>query len=251
MHHMAETHRLLMSDALFYEILSDPKRRALCFSKFPRIRNPVELIGHPGQMLRRELESHRPNGKPSSYIEDIPFEFNAALLREDYQFPADAMATLLEYAKELQSDIASYQDAIKLTPTFFPKLLNGSDAVRAVAKAEAERAVVEDVQGLLGFYRLLTPPKGEPPLPPAELVTPEWALFRWIQVKMLFALDVYCRYSGTFPNVPMGKVLEKFEHDVLDTQYLLLGLMEGSFATREKKLQKWWRLLSPNGTLYE
>lgn len=250
-HEMAESHRLLMSDALFYELISDPKSRALCFAKFPRKDNPVELISHPGDMLRREVQTHRPCGKPSLYCEDIRFQFNAALLRDDYQFPPEAAATVLEHTEELRSDVASYLNAIRLTPTFFPDLLKGNDASRAIARREAERAVAEETQNLLRFYRLLTPPPGEPSLPPAELITPDWALFRWIQVKLLFALDVYCRYSGNLPEPLTAKVHKRFEHDVLDTQYLILGLLEGAFATREKKLQKWWRLLSPNGALHE
>lgn len=59
-HEMAESHRLLMSDALFYELLSNPKNRADCFAKFPKIDNPVELVQHVGGLLRREVESHHP-----------------------------------------------------------------------------------------------------------------------------------------------------------------------------------------------
>ena len=250
-HEMAESRRLLMSDALFYELLSDSKGRALCFAKFPKKDNPVQLIGHPGGMLRREVQTHSPCGKPSLYCENIHFQFNAALLRDDYQLPPDATATVLEQTEELRSDVASYLDAVRLTPTFFPDLLKGSDASRGIARREAERAVAEETENLLGFYRLLTPPPGELSLPPVDLVTPDWALFRWLQIKLLFALDVYCRYSGNLPEPISAKVHDRFEHDVLDAQYLILGLLEGAFATREGKLQKWWRLLSPTGALYE
>jgi hypothetical protein len=250
-HEMSDSHRLLMSEALFYELLSDAEDRALCFAKFPNRENPVELIGHPGAMLRRELDTHRPCGKPSLHCEKIRFQFNVGLSRDDYEFPPDSAATVLEQTEELRSDVLSYLEAIRLTPTFFPNLLDGSDASRALARQEAERAIAQETEALLGFYRLLTPPPGERPLPPAELITPEWALFRWLQVKLLFALDVYCRYSGKMPEPLSPKVHQRLEHDVLDAQYLILGLLEGAFATKEKKLKNWWRLLNSEGTLYE
>lgn len=247
---LAKSHRLLMSDALFYELISDSKGRALCFAKFPKKENPVDLIGDPGRLLRLEVQTHTPCGKPSDHCENIRFQFNDALLRDDYHLPPDMAATVLEHTEELRSDVASYLDTVRLTPTFFPDILKGNDASRAIARKEAERAVAEETDDLLGFYRLLTSPPGEPSLPPADIVTPDWALFRWVQVKLLFALDVYCRYSGKMPEPLSEQVYERFEHDVLDAQYLILGLLEGAFATREKKLQKWWYLLSPTGTLH-
>ena len=159
---MAESHRLLMTDALFYELISNPEGRALCFAKFPKKDNPVDLIGHPGGMLRREVQTHSPCGKPSLYCEDIRFQFNAALLHDDYELPPDAAATVLEHTEELRSDVASFLNAVRLTPTFFPEILKGNDASRAIARQEAERAVAEETENLRGFYRLLTPPPGEP-----------------------------------------------------------------------------------------
>jgi hypothetical protein len=82
-------------------------------------------------------------------------------------------------------------------------------------------------------------------------VGPDWALFRWLQVQLLFAIDVYCRYGGKLPDVLTPKWYEKMEHDVLDAQYLILGVLEGSFATREKKLQRWWSPIRPDGALFE
>ena len=205
-HEMAESHRLLISDALFYELLSNPKGRALCFAKFPRKDNPVVLVGHPGALRRREIQTHRPCGKPSLHCENIRFQCNAALLRNDYQLPPHAAATVLEHTEELRADVSSYLDAVRITPTFFPDLIKGNDASRAIAREEAERAVAGETENLLGFYRLLIPPPGQPPLPPAELVTPDWALFRWLQVKLLFALDVYCRFSGKLPEPVSGAV---------------------------------------------
>ncbi len=47
-----------------------------------------------------------------------------------------------------------------------------------------------------------------------------------------------------------AKAYEKIEHYVLDAHYLILGALEGAFATREKKLQRWYLLLCPEGRLY-
>ncbi|MNT61706.1 hypothetical protein D3C72_1993660 [compost metagenome] len=82
-------------------------------------------------------------------------------------------------------------------------------------------------------------------------MTEDWAIYRWLQVQFLFALDLYVRYQGKVPDSMGSAAWEKLEHDVLDAQVLMLGCLEGAFATNEKKLIRWRRMLCPNGTLYE
>jgi hypothetical protein len=78
-----------------------------------------------------------------------------------------------------------------------------------------------------------------------------WITYRWFQVYELFAIDLRYRYETfeTITNTP--KALEKLRHDILDAKYLILATLEGGFATKEKKLVRWWRLLQPEGCLYE
>ncbi|MBC7163124.1 MAG: hypothetical protein H5U26_13600 [Immundisolibacter sp.] len=129
--------------------------------------------------------------------------------------------------------------------------MSGSDSDRESAKNEAIRIIATDTASVLKFYGALEPSPGEEPLPPAEIVTPEWALFRWVQVQLLMSLDVFFRYRG---RVPEASALthcwyEKIEHDFLDAEYLVLGVLEGAFATFERKLQAYWQMLRPDGVL--
>lgn len=135
-----------------------------------------------------------------------------------------------------------------------PNLLEGNDDERQVLREEAEIFIATEIDAILSFYRnsiaSAVPPPGERLLPSAEFLTQDWALFRWRQIQLLFALDAYCRYGGRVPQAPTGKAYEKIEHDVLDAHYLILGTLEGAFATREKKLQRWYLLLCSEGRLY-
>lgn len=251
MHELARSHRLLMSDVLFYELISNPEDRRKCFAKFQKLDNPVDLLKHVGSHLRMEIDTHRPSDKPSRHIEDIRFQFNEALLGSHYELPDDARAVVEEQTAELRGDVASFIEGARTISTLFPDLLLGSDTQRAAAKSEAEFVIATNTEALLRFYSQFESPIGEPPLPLAELVTPEWALFRWLQVKLLFALDLYSRYNGNIPSELTQKMYVRLEHDVLDAQYLILGVLEGSFATKEGKLKAWWALLCPEGSLYE
>jgi len=251
MRELATSHRLVVSDALFYELLtSDEPARSRCFRKFTPVENPVDLVSHIGLLMRLEIDTQKPSGPPSSHRENWRFQFNPALITPDYQIPEAGLIAIEEHATELRSDVDSFVQRAKLLPTFFPDLLSGNQANRDRLRTEAEGAIAAP-GSLMEFYSNLEPPPGEKSLPPSHLVSEDWAVYRWLQVQMLFALDLYVRYGGRVPDRFSEAVFEKMEHDALDAQVLMLGCLEGAFATKEKKLKRWWKLLCPRGHLYE
>lgn len=248
---LAASRRLVMSDALFYELLtSSEPGRSRCFSKLPQTDNPVDLVSHIGTLMRIELDTQLPAGKPSSHREQLRFRLNPALLQLDYQLPEQAQEAVEEQTAQLKSDVQLFIERAAIMNSFFPDLLNGSHARREGARAEAENAIAAP-GALSEFYAALEPPLGERPLPSASLVNESWALYRWLQVQFLFAIDVYIRYQGRIPQSFGPVTYEKLEHDVLDAQILMLGCLEGAIATQERKLKRWWRLLCPDGVLYD
>ena len=200
--------------------------------------------------MRIEIETHRPAGKPSARREDLKFYFNPGLLTGNYQLPDVAQAVLNEQFRTLQADVTTFIDRAATINTFFPDLLVGNYDQQREARVAAERAIVEP-GSLNDFYASLQPSLGEEQLPPVKAIDHTWALYRWLQVQFLFGVDLYVRYHGRVPREPSPKVFKKVEHDVLDAQLLMLACLEGAFATQEKKLQRWWRLLCPTGALFE
>lgn len=169
---LARTSRLLVSDALFYELLTtDLESRKKCFSKFPAENNPVDLISHIGPLMRLEIDTKSRAGKPSERRENLNFnfKFNNSLVQDNYQLPLEAIAAIDEYTSDLRSDVTSYLERVALVPTFFPDLLKGSTEERKAAATAAEE-VIAAPGALLPFYSNLDPPPGESPLPSAEMI---------------------------------------------------------------------------------
>src|SRR5579862_2994874 len=85
---LAEQRVLIVSDALFYELLTAPEPgRSRCFAKFPARENPVALVNHAGTLIRLEIESHSPSGRPSKHREKLRFQFSPSLMNPDYVLP--------------------------------------------------------------------------------------------------------------------------------------------------------------------
>jgi len=248
---LALEHRFLMSDALFYELLTTkPEYRCQCFNKFPSDSNPVDLINHIGTFMKVEIDTHKPSGLPSQNIEEFEFTFNEKLTREDYSPPPDAQTEIDEETSRLESSVYSFLERTKVIPSFFPNLLRGNQTERDKAHMEAEALIVSP-QSLTSLLSEIKPPAGEKELPPATTLNNNWAIYRWLQVQLLFALDVHVRYQGNIPEKLGPKVFTRMEHDVLDAELLALGCLEGNFATKENKHKRWWKLLCPSGELYE
>lgn len=168
----------------------------------------------------------------------------------DYVPPPYAIEAIKEEEAQLRSEVDSLLKLAETVPTMFPDLLKGSDAERVIQRTLVESAIANDMAGIREMYSSFIPLPGAPALPPAQLVDQRWALYRWLQVRLLFVVDIYCRYGGNVPQHPVGRVFEKLEHDLHDAQYLVLGVLEGRFATREKKLQRWFSLLCPERHCY-
>jgi len=247
-HELAGTGRLLMSEALLFELLSNPQDYRVCFSKFPPIENPVDIVLHVGGYLKKEIETRRPSPKPSDRRRRVRFQFNPLLLDRDYALPEEAANEILRQRNELLGDVMTLKEKAIGIPDFFSDLSVGNDDVRRQRRKEAEELIAEP-GSLMEFYAGLRAPKGTRKFPSRRIVNEKWAIYRWLQVQFLFALDLYLRYGFALADPMSPATEERIEHDVLDAQYLFIGVLEGAFATEEKKLQRWFKLLQPSGLL--
>ena len=244
---LATSTRLLMTEALFYELISNPVDMRSCFSKFPQTENPVDLVMHVGGFLRKEIYRRKPAPRPSDA--SLRFRFHPELRTGNYIPPDETQQSIQEQFAELQGDVDAMIRKAQLMPEMFPSAFSGNDNNRRIARKELESIIASDTDALLTFYGQLKTPKGERRLPPKKLLSNDWAIFRHLQVQLLFALDLACRQGHNLDKPLAPKLNMKIEHDVLDAQYMLVGALEGAFATREKKLQYWFALICPNGIL--
>lgn len=248
---LCDTCRVLMSDVLFYEMMStDEAARALCFSKFPAVDDPVMLVPNVGTLLHHEIETHTPCGPPSSWVTDFSFRFHPGLTKKAHELPEETQARLEQQMAETQRDVAEFAERVNVTASMFPGIRQGSDAQRRAAKVEAEKLIASDIAAISTFYGQLEPPQGEGPLPAAHLLTPSWAIFRWLQANLLIALDLCWRYPHKSTEELVAQSYKVIEHDMLDAHYVILGALENSIATDDNNVRRLWSLMCPAGNLH-
>lgn len=249
-HALARSHRLVMPGALFYELLTTtPAARRMCFSKLPQIDNPVILVEHIGILMAHEIHNRRPVGQPSGHRLPYRFRFNRRLLSEDYELPQDGLESLRSQTHQVDRDVQQLIELSEQTDSLFPGLLSGSAEHQSRAHRRAE-ALVGKLDEVRRFYARLESPDPALPYPPITAKLGKWAHLRWLQVLMLFAMDLHVRYRGRLRDHLSPKVLVRLEHDVHDAQVLALASLEGGLATNEGKLLRWWSILRPDVSAY-
>jgi hypothetical protein len=95
----------------------------------------------------------------------------------------------------------------------------------------------EDIRGFYRNHRI-------PPWPEADEIDEQWTFFRWIQVQLLAGLDFFASYG-----VKIQPSREKLMHELLDLEYLIMALIVGGLASREKRMIERFKLLRPDGIL--
>ena len=246
---MSEKFQFLMPDVLFYELISsDEPGRSRCFKKLPQKVNPIPLVEHVGALLRKEQAIHKSAGLPSEYLVEVNYRFNPQLRDGTYNLPDDSEAAIREIEDELKNDISNLVDQCNFIPELFPDICKGTTEKRKKYKSDCERYIAANVDELSNSLSRFELPGGVT-MPSQEMLDESWALLRWFQVLLLFSVDIFWRRGSINYFELTDHEKEKLEHDVLDKQYLILGILQRGFATKDNKLIKFYNLLCPEGML--
>lgn len=248
---IASAHGLLMSEALLYELVkAESGDRAKWFSKFPECARPFDLIPNPGTLFRSEISTNRSAGLPSSHVRLIDHRDTARYRDPGYVITGDKANALSEKRDQVQTDVEMLFDMVDDIPRMFPAFATAQPREYEGTHEDAESKICNDVDFIRDISTKLV--AGSPFFSgnSASAIDHTWITFRWLQVNLLFALELWVKYPQGVRMQTGEKFKERLRHDVLDAQYLMLGLLEGAFATKEKKLCVWWKKLSPEGYLY-
>ncbi|MBW2739316.1 MAG: hypothetical protein JRE64_10825 [Deltaproteobacteria bacterium] len=233
---LCNEHTVLMTDVLFHELVTTRKKsRQYCFNKFPSKTNPVELIPNIGTLLRYELETHKQCTPFDRRIKAV-FKFNDKLRDGTFEFTDKQDKFREKRDSEAKSDAKTFFELATLVPGFFSQLnklavKNFPDAVE-----EAKQQIASDTEKVREIYRSFLDYDAPPNPVDAELINVNWAYFRWIQVRIFYSLNLLLKYHGQLPENPSQKFWRRIEHDLLDSEYVILGALTGALASNEKPM---------------
>lgn len=233
-------HTVLFLEALLYELLTteeEPVRRA-CFAKLREPTDNVVLIPRTGPLFRHEIEHQRPASPLTDHRVQATFQ---SLVTGVSSRPLDEQPALAEWRLEVQREVGTFHRVATGVSAWCPALLKARGPVLSTACDDLKRQACANADVVRNVYRSL----GLEGFPRASLLDPSWALFRWVQMHLLFGLDYIRRYGFA----DLAAVPGRLEHDVHDLQYALFGTLCGALATKDADVARNFTMAYPGGEL--
>ncbi|MDE0193096.1 MAG: XRE family transcriptional regulator [Gammaproteobacteria bacterium] len=250
---------LLFPDAFFFEVASsNPSARQSCLSKLRELKGNggIYVVSNVGELFRKEIHDLVCAGQPSENLvqgldldaffgtqfDDLTKARRDALALTEIEFDQEVDA-LIEKANTLHGHIQGTS--------------NGSTEQRKKAYGLARQEVAQDRDFIVKFFaEVLCGGAYAPPgarflmqIAQTGAFGPEWALYRWTQVTLLYALELLEKHGQLAPEKLTTKQRQKFQHDVIDMQYVVLGVLQGALASKDKRMRAMFKLLRPDGAV--
>lgn len=224
-----EGHRVLMTESLFHELLTTrPTIRARCFRRIPEIENPVTLVQNVGAILRWESER---------------FQFNPGLVDKDFKLGEGQISVMENWRKEVSVWVHDFADHCSKVPVRFPELKGYRPGTTTTHIERIKKRVCAEP----GFVRELYRGGKDGTWPTKEAIDERWAIYRWLQIRVLAALD----YFGKYGERDVSSETTKIENEYLDLEYCLVGCVVRAIATKDNGMSERFLALCPSGTVLQ
>ena len=248
---------LVFPDAFFFEVAStDPQARERCLTKLREVHSHGGLSVAPivGELLRKEIHDLNHAGPPSeNLIDGLDLDAFFSIRFDDLS--KSRREALLRTEEDFGQDIDGLIARANTLQTCFPRISKGSTAERKDAFRLVRKTVAEDTGFLVRFFADFVC-QGDHAPPSASLLAelarngtlgPEWTIYRWLQVQLLYGLELLEKHGHLTATKLTPRQREKLQHDVIDMEYVVLGVLQGALATKDKRMGAMFELLRPDG----
>ena len=251
---------LLFPDALFFEVVAtNETARGRCLRKLEEAgrEGRIRVVPNVGELLEKEIEGLSPAGRPSDNVmADLDV---GELYRMDFDnLSAKRREALRGRQSDFGDDLKSLISRSKPMLGVFPETSSGTTESRAAAFDDAARAIADDGALVLEFFARFVCGGAHRPTNSAGLAEiargggmgSEWTIFRWVQVQLLYGLEWMRRYGPLDPEAVPPRQLKRLTNDVIDMEYVTLGVLQGAIATTDKGIASMFGLLRGDGAVY-
>jgi hypothetical protein len=169
----------------------------------------------------------------------------------------EPLATMQRWKVQVQADTHTFMERCLLVHQFFPEL-NGIEwkaFPQAIAAARAK--IGSDKHFVCSIYASFLDADAPKDAPPADIIDPNWAFFRWVQCQIAAALRIFERYQGRLPSLANTEFWTRAEHSMHDAYHIIHGSLAGAMATMDREVaadlilvRPDTRLTDKNGSLY-
>ena len=252
--------QLLFPDAFFFEVAStDARARELCLSRLRELHryDAVRVAPNVGQLLRNEISRLVRAGPPSENLV-LGLDLDAFFGMRFDNLSAARRNAVVTVAADFDRDVDGLIERVNMLQEVVRGIAQGkTDQHRKAAFRAAKETIAEDQNFVTGFFANFVCSGNHAP-PGASLLAdvarrgalgPDWTIYRWVQVQLLYGLDLVERHGPLAADALTAKQRERLQHDATDIEYVVLGVLQGALATNDGRMRDMFTRLRPDGAL--
>lgn len=247
---LCEEKQVYLCGAFLYEVFKDkPEKRASIMNKFPCIsgRPKYAVLPNINKFIEQEFLKQAPiNNDLAIVLTERDFSIHHKLIDPEFNFEGEFSRVMSDKEKDVNQGTAALLKHIKDFSTMYGYLISEEND-----ESKQEEIMVSDcaVKYIMSVSKIIFDKEMESEnkkmrFPEIDKVDSNWFTYKFFQVYNLISLDIIKRYPNLQTILKSNKSKEKLRHDYLDLEYLLWALQLRGFATEEKKLKRWYQLLT-------
>jgi hypothetical protein len=186
------------------------------------------LVQNVGAILRWEVENQRPLSSIDDLVMSERFQFNPGLVDEDFDLGESQVSAIENWRKERSVRVHDFADHCSKIPIRFPELKGYRPGTTTTYIERIKKRICTEP----GFVRELYRGGRGGTWPTKEQIDERWSIYRWLQIRVVAALDYFRKYGER----DVSSETTKVENEYLDLEYCLVGCLVGAIATKDSGL---------------
>lgn len=242
----AKENELILIAPLGYELFTSVNRMYVksVWNKLANVRKAVKLLEGVSYFLKYEVEKKE---RICNYSPHYLYEFNPSIeLIEDNIILNKSQQEVIDKSKNYWEidGLISFKEICSGVYNYIPEMLNvGKNSTRESIQHILLK-ISDDEEFVKNVYDDIKPNE----YPSAELINKNWAIFRWVQIILLYGVEYIRKYGVNNTSIISSKFATANSN--IDREYLLIGSLFNSLATNDKDILYFFKLLCPDGILF-
>lgn len=233
---LCKEHNMLVTDTLLYEMVDNVEDRDQCFAKMPNEPDAVVFLPCIGSILKYEQEKLAPASPLIDHRLPGRLAFNKILRSKKYDFSGTDDA-LPRHRLRTQEEVEGLVGLAGSVDKLWPELRSDRQfPARIRADVAARPEIIRQLYRNINDDNALVP-----------VIGPNWCIFRWLQVRAIYCIDLGIRFMYDFSDANRVKI----EHHLHDMNYVVYAALTGAIATADKGVSEIFRLVRPDGIVID
>lgn len=233
---------LILPGSLGYELFtaSDKDQAIRIWNKLNTVKEKVFIMEIINSLIQEEIKHQKAFGSFDKFFLDVSFSADIEKIKGVFTKKQKFTINYNKINWEGEGTLG-FLKILKNVQVYFPQI-GKERKPNSIIFDDVLEKICNEKETVIRIYNDIRPHN----FPPAKAIDYNWAVFRWLQIHLLYAVEYKRRYDSN-----NGKIKPSIlAHDNIDIEYLMLGVLNKCLASDDKKIKFLFKLCCKEGFLF-